>query len=75
MKELRLILEHLQKGYAVRTVNELFKSRGIKYYQIAGSESSLQYGLNSRNDSDGYFSVGISNPKGGRAGIKRVQNT
>lgn len=63
------------KGYAVRTVNELFKSRGIKYYQIAGSESSLQYGLNSRNDSDGYFSVGISNPKGGRAGIKRVQNT
>lgn len=63
------------KGYVVEEVYQYFKSKGFKYFQLAGSQSSLQYGINGREGSNDFYRIAVSNPEGGRAGILEVKNT
>lgn len=71
----KIDLGAIAKGYAVQAVNDYFRSEGLVYFQIEGSQSSLMFGKNGKAGSDGYYNIGISNPKGGIAEVKSVMDT
>lgn len=69
----KIDLGAIAKGYAVGLVDKYFKDKGLTYYRIEGSNSSLVYGENYYRD-ENMFHIGITNPFVYNYGYLRVKN-
>ncbi|HHT55121.1 MAG TPA: hypothetical protein GX012_01005 [Acholeplasma sp.] len=69
----KIDLGAIAKGYAVGLVDKYFKDKGLTYYRIEGSSSSLVYGENYYRD-ENMFHIGITNPFVYDYGYLRVKN-
>lgn len=69
----KIDLGAIAKGYAVKLVDEYFKSKNLTYYKIEGSNSSLVYGENYYRD-ENMFHVGVTNPFVYNYGHIKVKN-
>lgn len=69
----KIDLGAIAKGYAVGLVDKYFKDKGLTYYRIEGSNSSLVYGENYYRDGN-FYHVGINNPFVYNYGYLRVKN-
>lgn len=58
----KIDLGAIAKGYAVDQIKEMILAKGIKYFKIEGSYSSLEFGENPNRD-NAIFRVGIRDPK------------
>src|SRR5690554_6683867 len=56
----KIDLGAIAKGYAVEQVDKYFKDKGLTYYRIEGSNSSLVYGENYYREGN-FFHIGITN--------------
>ena len=69
----KIDLGAIAKGYAVGLVDKYFKDKGLTYYRIEGSNSSLVYGKNYYRD-ENMFHIGITNPFVDDYGYLKVKN-
>lgn len=57
----KLDLGAIAKGYSVQVVDNYFKEKGLKYYKVEGSASSLNYGENKEREGN-FYHIGVNHP-------------
>lgn len=70
----KIDLGAIAKGYAIERVDKYFKSKGLKYYQIDGSSSSMNFGENPNRDKN-VFHIELTNPYISKYAYIKVKNT
>ncbi|VEU79663.1 FAD:protein FMN transferase [Haploplasma axanthum] len=70
----KIDLGALAKGYVVQLASNYLTEKGLKYFKVTGSNSSLSYGENPTTN-DKYFNVGVTNGNAEIYGRAKMKNS